>query len=355
MRLISGILRRAVYPVLGRTGYFRSQAAALSVVTYHGVLPRGYRSSDPFLDDPLLDVESLRAQLRLLKRHYRVISPDEFLRWLQGIEDLPPRSVLLTCDDGLVNNLTTMLPVLQEEQLQCLFFVTGKSASDSPGILWYVDLYRMLMKVRGRRDPALWKGTAIPAIPAFLHERRATWHRLMKALSVLDASTREEFLGDASATWGVERCAASDGEDRVLQERFRLLSAAELKQLSNAGMTIGAHTMSHPMLSAQPRETAQAEIGDCRGALQACVGRPIWALAYPFGDPSSVGEREYELAKSAGYECAFVNVTHPMDRNAPFSLPRVHITATMSLPVFEAHVSGFHSLAQRKLRGPAWR
>jgi peptidoglycan/xylan/chitin deacetylase (PgdA/CDA1 family) len=353
MRLISPILRRAVYPVLGRAGFFRLQAAPVSVVTYHGVLPRGYRSLDPFLDDPLLDVESFRSQLRLLKRHYHVISPENFLRWLQRLEDLPPRSVLLTCDDGLVNHLTVMLPVLQEEQLKCLFFVTGKSASDSPGILWYVELYRMLMNAEGSRDSVSWRGTAIPAIPASPHERRAVWNQFMKVLSGLDTAAREEFLQDAAGAWGVERCTAPDAGDRAQRERFCLLTSAQLKQLSSTGMTIGAHTMSHPMLSVQPRESAQAEISECRSALQTCLGRPIWALAYPFGDADSVGAREYELAKSAGYDCAFVNVAHALDRNAPFSLPRVHITAAMSLSVFEAHISGFHSLAQRKIRGPA--
>ena len=38
--------------------------------------------------------------------------------------------MLLTCDDGLQNTLTDMLPVLQELGLSCLFFVTGASLSE---------------------------------------------------------------------------------------------------------------------------------------------------------------------------------------------------------------------------------
>src|SRR3954452_12928551 len=143
MRVLSSILRKLVYPALGKVGYFRS-GAAVSIVTYHGVLPNGYRTPDVFLDSALLSLKSFRSQIKLLKRAYNVISPDHFRGWLQGGLELPPRSVLLTCDDGLLNNVSVMLPVLEQEGLQCLFFVTGESLEDPPSMLWYIELYLLI-------------------------------------------------------------------------------------------------------------------------------------------------------------------------------------------------------------------
>jgi peptidoglycan/xylan/chitin deacetylase (PgdA/CDA1 family) len=132
-----------------------------------------------------------------------------------------------------------------------------------------------------------------------------------------------------------------------------LLRAPELKHLAEAGMTIGAHTMSHPILSEQPTELARAEIADYRENLQQGLRRPVWAIAYPFGDPNSVGDRECRLAEAAGYECAFVNVGGSVDATfSRFSLPRINVTAEMSLPVYEAYISGFHNTLQTRLRGP---
>src|SRR6516164_8890512 len=122
MRLLSPILQRLVYPAMGKVGYFHSRASA-AVITYHGVLPAEYRSTDAFLDNTLVSIDAFRSQLSLLKQHYNVISPELFLEWIHGTEKLPPRAVLLTCDDGLLNNLTVMTPILQEYGLQCLFFV----------------------------------------------------------------------------------------------------------------------------------------------------------------------------------------------------------------------------------------
>src|SRR6266436_7650188 len=135
MRLLSPILQRLIYPALGSIGYFHSRcvpSATVSVITYHGVLPSGYERKSPPLDNTLVSPESFRAQLRLLKKHYNVISPDHFLRWLRRRENLPDRATLLTCDDGLLNHLSLMLPILQEEGLKCLFFATGAALGNTP-------------------------------------------------------------------------------------------------------------------------------------------------------------------------------------------------------------------------------
>jgi peptidoglycan/xylan/chitin deacetylase (PgdA/CDA1 family) len=353
MRLLSPILQRVVYPVLGSAGYFHSRASSrVSVVTYHGVLPVEYQSADPFLDNTLVSVASFRSQLKLLKKYYNVISPDRFLRWLRNEEDLPTRAVLLTCDDGLLNNLTTMLPILLEEECKCLFFVTGGSLGDASQMLWYVELYLMLMQASGSHPQMDWRGTPISLIPDEPRERRVPWLQLLKSLSRVDADERRTFLGEATGDWGLDPAWQRRYlDDPALRERFQLLLTPELKQLADAGMTIGAHTLSHPILMEQPVDLARSEIANCKKAVETALGKPVWALAYPFGEPHSVGDREYRLAEAAGYECAFVNVGGTLGTTpCRFSLPRIHVTREMSLPVYEAYISGFHDGLKRMFR-----
>lgn len=353
MRALSPILQRVVYPALGKVGYFHLNAtSSVRVITYHGVLPEEYRSVDPFLDNTLVSVSSFRWQLELLKKHYNVISPEQFLLWIRGQDQLPERAVLLTCDDGLLNNLTTMVPILQEKGLRCLFFVTGRSAGNIPDMLWYVELFLVLMKARGNHQAVDWQGTLIPAISTDRGQRLARWLLLITALSRMNSHKRVDFLREVPRMWGVDpEWKRAYLDDELLRQRFQLLHGAELRQLADAGMTIGAHSMSHPSLSAQGDDLASAEITDCRALLQRCAGQSVWAIAYPFGDPASVGSREYQLAEKAGYECAFVNVGGGVDvSSSKFSLPRIHVTTEMTPPVYEAHISGFHSSLQSWFR-----
>jgi peptidoglycan/xylan/chitin deacetylase (PgdA/CDA1 family) len=353
MRLLSPILHRIIYPALGSVGYFHSHPSAeAQVITYHGILPVGYKSGDAFLDNTLVTVESFRSQLRLLKKYYNVISPDEFLLWLHRGQVLPGRAMLLTCDDGLLNHLSVMLPILQEEELRCLFFVTGSSLATAPEMLWYVELYLLLQQAREQDKPFLLHEILIPEITADPEQRRSLWLDLLKALSRVDAVARRSFLREASAKLGLQplwRMRYFD--DPLLRNRFQLLRLPELKQLADAGMTIGAHTMSHPALVEQSVDLARAEIAECRKALEQFLGRPVWAIAYPFGEPHSVGIREYKLAEEAGYECAFVNVGGVLDpASARFAFPRIHVTGDMSLSVYEAYISGAHDSLRNRLR-----
>ncbi len=142
MKIVSPLLKRVVYPALASAGVFRrTSAPGLAIVTYHGVMPPGYEAVDAAFDGNLIGADMLRRQLRLLKAHYNVISRKDVLAWRQGNFQLPPRAVLITCDDGLLNCLTDMLPVLQEERVKCLFFVTGASAGEERVMLWYEELF----------------------------------------------------------------------------------------------------------------------------------------------------------------------------------------------------------------------
>jgi len=348
MRLVSPILKHLIYPGLGRVGYLRRTAGTgPAVLTYHGVSPDSYRVIDPALDGGLVRADGFRRQLEFLQDQYNVIAPGEFLRWCEGGHELPPRSVLLTCDDGLQNSLYDMLPILQEFELQCLFFVTGASLSRTPTMLWYEELY--LMFLRAPESFAL----ALPEpglqADAGREEKRVLWWDWVRKLSQYDFSRRRTLLGRIRMQLGLsERWDAPYREDPVLSRRFLVLNRSELHQLAEAGMCIGAHTLSHPMLSQSSQDDAWREISDSKRGLEQALGERVWAFAYPFGDSSSVTPREGQMAKQAGFKAAFLNVGGEFGTKTPkLALPRVHITADMSLVELEAHISGVH----RSLRG----
>jgi len=350
MRIVSPLLKRVVYPCLASSGYLRSRAnGELCVVTYHGVLPSGYKVRDPDQDGGLVSVEAFRRQLRLLKSRYRVVSPEEVLAWVREGRELPERSVLLTCDDGLLNVLTDMTPILKEEGLSCLFFALGASAAVDSRSLWYEDLYLLLLAAPagGYSFDSLEMAVAL----GDRVQRRSAWWNLVKKLSQYDQPEREKFIETSRVQFGLpDEWNADQTNDEAQRRRFSLLNRSQLRQLVDQGMSIGSHTLNHPMLSQQTSELAWKEISESRSLLESAIGKPVWALAYPFGDPASVTAREMQMAEQAGFECAFMNVGGGFGPALPrFGLPRVHVTSGMSLPEFEAHVSGFYSTLRTRM------
>lgn len=350
MRFVSPLLKHVVYPGLARSGVLnRRNGAGTVIITYHGVVPRGYPGIDRNLDGNLVTADSFRSQLKLLRERYHVISPGQFLQSQKSGQELPPRSVLLTCDDGLRNTQTEMVPILQEFGMKCLFFVTGASISGSPVMLWHEELHLMLLSPAGSyllRLPEI----GVHASAANTPERHALCWRLVKSLSGLDAQTRRGLMNEIRGQLGLsDDWSAKYLHDPFFNCRFRVLDQAGLRELQSAGMTIGAHTISHSMLSQLSSEAAWKEISESRCRIEQAVGQPVWGLAYPFGYPRSVTRRDQRMAEAAGFTCAFLNAGGGLGAaGSRFAFPRVHVSAEMSLAEVEAHVSGFYIAMRRR-------
>jgi peptidoglycan/xylan/chitin deacetylase (PgdA/CDA1 family) len=351
MRLVSPLLKHAVYPALHRIGWLNRMMppGGYAVANYHGVVPSDHTDADIFLDGNLVHPEVLRQQLQFLKAHYHVIHPEEFRASIDQGKALPPRSVLVTCDDGLLNVLTDMLPVLQSVGVTCLFFVTGASCGKSPGMLWYEELYRLMhIKPLGELESQLplEENSKSQAAETF----QSLWWNTVRRASRLDATARARWM---------DLVRSHRDPSRVFQSerRWQLLGIAELKHLAQAGMSIGAHTLTHPILSLCSEDEARREIQESKHAIEEALGRNVWAFAYPFGNPATMGDREVRLAREAGFSCGFLNVEHRRveprgaGRSGAFTLPRTHVSQDTRLPEFAAHLSGLHSRLQRAIGG----
>lgn len=342
-----------MFPILSRSGYLRrTTGEGPAVVTYHGVFPTGYQVRHPSLDGNLVHANSLRSQLQLLTKRYNVITPNDFLRWLEGDISLPPRSVLLTCDDALRNALKCMVPILQQHGLSCLFFATGISTDKMPAMLWHEELYLMLLQAKVPLSLSL-PEAGINIGPIMPTQRHASWWNLVEQLSRFDKAVTREFLDQIREQLGL----SEDWRQKLLQDssvadRFLTLDRADLKRLAMSGMVIGAHSLSHPILSRAPENLARREIFESKTVLEKVLNQPVWALAYPFGNAATVTKREVRAADQSGFRCAFMNEGGGFGAKINrLTVPRVHVTAHMSVPEFEAHLVGFYRTLRKKLLG----
>lgn len=270
MRLVSPLLKHAVYPALHHTGLLDriTPLGNCAFVNYHGLIPSDHPGGDIFLDGNLLQPAIFRKQLQFLKAHYNLIHPEDFRASIEHAKPLPPRPALVTCDDGLLNSLTDMLPVLQSEGVSCLFFVTAASCGANPGMLWYEELYE-LMRIQplSESDSQLLPEEGVEPPPSASFQAR--WWNTVRRASRLDSGARADWMARV-------RAHSPHLPDFRSERRWRLLTASGLKQLADAGMTIGAHTLSHPVLSLcteqESRRNSTEQAGPGTRARAACLG-----------------------------------------------------------------------------------
>jgi peptidoglycan/xylan/chitin deacetylase (PgdA/CDA1 family) len=212
-------------------------------------------------------------------------------------------------------------------------------------MLWYEELYR-LMRANPLNEVALQfpedRDTPSTSQPA--QNFQAQWWGVVKRASRLTAEARAEWMAVIRKNSAVL--------PEFFEKRWRLLNSGELKQLAEAGITIGAHTRTHPILSLLSEEEARREIQESKVEIERALGRAVWAFAYPFGNPATIGEREFSLVRQAEYSCAFLNVEHWAGHESnPLALCRTHVTADMTIAEFSAHLSGVHTRLQRAVGG----
>lgn len=111
-----------------------------------------------------------------------------------------------------------------------------------------------------------------------------------------------------------------------------VMSRQQLRELAEAGLEIGCHSMTHPYLTDLPENTLGREIADAKKELEQIVGTPVKHFSCPGG---RWDERVVRIAKQAGYESVATSI---IGLNGPsidrYSLSRIAVTRDVALPQF---------------------
>jgi peptidoglycan/xylan/chitin deacetylase (PgdA/CDA1 family) len=234
--------------------------------TYHrvGVMDAAY-------DSGVWDASpaQFERQLRFLKREFDVIGPDDLETALSAGRG---RYVLLTFDDGYRDNVEEALPILVRHGLPATFFVTT-GFLDRREIAWW-DEVAWMVHASLRRELELdgWLNRPVSLDPAHRARTTRTLIDLYKGLPGESAAAFLDALADASGSGRHGR----DGPDMWM-------TWDDVRALRAAGMHIGGHTVSHPLLARLSAEEQEAEIFECKNRIETELGQPMRSFSYPDG------------------------------------------------------------------------
>jgi peptidoglycan/xylan/chitin deacetylase (PgdA/CDA1 family) len=315
------------------------------VLTYHRVLPDG---ADTFSSDGIVvHPRTFARQMAFLKRHFRVLSLPELERHLITKIPLPPRSCIVTFDDGWYDNFEYALPILEKHEVPAVIFVATDYIGSSTGF-WQERLALLMFHALKHGGPARALAEKwLPADTARLTPiERRTVIRIrvdkMKDLPIAQIAALEGELVTLLADMGVDRPSA--GADRFM-------TWADVSQIARSSfVTIGCHGKTHSPLTTLDDDDTERELIVSRSAIAAATSRPVTAVAYPNGDFS---DRVVDIALAAGYSVGFTTLKGGVNAETdPLRLPRinVHEAATSTMPEFLASIL---LIFQRLRRPPA--
>lgn len=124
-------------------------------------------------------------------------------------------------------------------------------------------------------------------------------------------------------------------------DRPGFATSSQLRELVDAGVEIGSHTITHRRMGRLDPQVALMELVDSRAILEDIIGRPVRALAYPFGTKGAIAPWLGPLAAEAGYSVAFSSLHGPVTADVdPMFVPRVKVEGGDSPALFGRLIDG---------------
>jgi peptidoglycan/xylan/chitin deacetylase (PgdA/CDA1 family) len=222
---------------------------------------------------------------------------------------LPARSACITFDDGYINNLTVAAPILAARGMSATFFITTDFIDG--GAMWNDRVTEILRRSRAELDLeplGLGRYTFTDAL-----SRRTAMRAVLDAIKYLPPARRLERVAQLA-----ERAGADFDERLMMNEQ-------QLRELAALGMDLGAHTLTHPILTRIDETSARREIGASRERLSAILGRPVDLFAYPNGRPhEDYDVRHVKIVRELGFRAAVSTAWGCARAGADaFQLPRI--------------------------------
>ena len=258
-----------------------------------------------------LEVKDFKKQLDFFEEKFNIITMEEVTEVALKGRKLPEKALLLTFDDGYIDNYTVALPLLAERGLQGSFFVPAKPLVDG-GLLEVNKIHFTLAK-----------GDEKNIVRDILDYSLKLKEKLREKLNIADRDISEELY---------KRYAVSNGRDTVdisfikkmLQEvlpaenRTEIIdilfdkyvevseevlanelyvNKAQLKVMKKLGMFIGLHGYEHNHLALLTEEEQKKDLEKSLSAMREFIDEDAWVMNYPYG---SYNETTLRLIKSRG-------------------------------------------------------
>lgn len=274
----------------------------IGIVMYHYVRDLQY-SRYPGIKG--LDYALFKKQIQFFSEKFCVITMQQLIEYYICGTKMPENVILLTFDDGYIDNYLYVLPVLKEYHMQGTFFVPGKVfrehclldvnkihylLASTPIDTLCKELLEQLDYYRGGK----WD---YPSNEELFHqyavEDRFDQKETIFVKRILQMALPEELRNLISSNMFAKYVSVP--EEVLANELY--LNYDQMKEMKRQGMYFGVHGYGHYWMDCLPIEKLEMDIEKGLEALQGLVQPDSWVINYPYG---AYNNEVIEVAKSKG-------------------------------------------------------
>jgi len=279
-------------------------------------------------------------QMEYLHKHYNLLSLADYCKSVEDDRAIPDNCIVITFDDGYMDNYTNAFPILKKYNIPATIFVSTDPVAKGEPLFFDAIVYGIYNT--GRK---------------YLNLEEYGFPRYLINNSFLKFKTTGEFnmlsqkMNSKERNLLIRRVLDSlDLNYENIRGAHIYLSWKEIMEMRQHGIEIGAHTKSHLCLPFLAEEEMKSEIFDCKDILEEKLGEPVKSFAYPYGGIQDFNENVKNTIQEAGLKCACTLYEKGTEGGIDlFALGRKVVTNSISTgfsenfskPLFATEVCGF--------------
>ena len=306
----------------------------LPILAYHRICDVPDESRFPF-DVELISasMENFVWQMKYIKRNFSPITFADLIRALDNQAPLPPKPIIVTFDDGFDDNYFCAFPILKELNIPAMFFI----ATDYIGkekTFWYDWLAYIVLHLPPSCTLSLGDVHSPIVIKGDIKARRALLHTILEYLKQVPDSRRIKILNKINEEYGQHYA----GNELSLSKP---MSWEQVREMADAGMEFGSHSVTHPILSHLSDSEIRMELTVSKQVIERRTGRPVEVIAYPVGGAFAFDERVRVMTEQAGYRLgvSFVPGVNNVGTLEKFALKRIPVARHVDEPLYISALS----------------
>lgn len=238
-----------------------------------------------------LDSSLFREQILFMKEHFHIVTMEEVMEAAGGHYELPDDALLLTFDDGYIDNYTFAFPVLDELGVQGSFFIPGKTfttyelldVNKIHYLLASTDIHIILKDLLERMDHYRGNEYSYASNEELFQEyaksNRFDGKEVIFVKRMLQTVLPEELRNRIASELFAKHVGIT--EQQLAHELY--MTKEQIRTLKRHGMHIGVHGYDHYWLGNLSKEKMQQDMQKALVIMDEFIDNQKWAMNYPYG------------------------------------------------------------------------
>lgn len=296
----------------------------LYILAYHRIFPfpgKDYPFSEGTISATPVEFDK---QMKFVRKRFNVINFETLSNAISSGKPLPKNSLIITFDDGYADNYEIAWGILKKYGLTATIFLVT-SFVESSNLFWFDKLSYVIKRFSGN---SINFGKYV--FETGNKNREMIRESVMRICRSVSEKERVRLYSDLEKQCNI----------RMPSEHIALakpLSWGQIREMSEGGIEIGSHTVTHPFLSNLTIDEIMYELVESKRAIEEKLGKKIKSVAYPAG---SYDERVVNCVKDCGYQfgVSYEHNVKKFDENDLFNMPRIHVETEVDYTLFQANL-----------------